>query len=71
MKETLTKLATGFIAKGIRYALTAWGGMEMATSDGEINKLAAGAATIAIAFAQSVWEDAQKKKLSTPAQPQP
>lgn len=67
MKETMTKLATGIIAKLIRYAATTIGGGAAigATTGGEIinvEQFAAGLGSIIVAFAWSMWEDRVKRK---------
>ena len=66
MKETIIKLLTGALAKGIRYALTAAGGagvVDGATGDHpEPEKLAAGLVGVAVPFIWSMWEDRMKKK---------
>lgn len=70
MKETLTKLGTGLIAKLIRYALTGAGGVGLSTSmpDGQpinFEHLAAGLASIVVALGWSLWEDRIKKQQTT------
>lgn len=61
MKETLIKLATGFVAKLLRYALTAAGATSL-THDPQIEQTASGIAAILIAIGWSVWEDRVKAK---------
>lgn len=73
MKETITKLGTGLIAKLIRYALTGAGGTAIAASsaDGkpvEVEHLAAGISAVVVALGWSMWEDRVKKTQAT-AQP--
>jgi hypothetical protein len=75
MKETLIKLATGLIAKAIRYSLSVAGGGAALSAGGEgkpidPEQLAAGIAAIAVSFGWSLWEDRVKKRQAE-AQPFP
>jgi hypothetical protein len=77
MKETLIKLLTGALAKGVRYALTMAGGagvVDGATGETyEPEKLAAGIAAVVVPFIWSIWEDRVKKRKaeSNPLQEMP
>jgi hypothetical protein len=65
-KEMLTKLATGLIAKIIRYAITAAGTSVAIASDGKegvnVDQLATGIGIVVSALLWSMWEDWMKKR---------
>lgn len=70
-KELLIKLATGLVAKVIRYGLVAAGGIGAGDSvtnpDGvDIEQLAIGIATIGVSMGWSVWEDRVKRAVPAP-----
>jgi hypothetical protein len=72
MKETLIRLATGLIAKALRYCLSVGGGGAALTAGGEgkpleVDQLAYGVAAIGISFGWSLWEDRVKKKAAAKA----
>jgi hypothetical protein len=67
-KELLLKVATGNLAKVLRYAATTWGAADFAAST-DWGRLE-GAITVVLAFVWSMVEDYIKRK-NTPAVPSP
>lgn len=70
-KEMFIKLATGLVAKFLRYGLVAAGGVgagDAVTRDGvNLEQLAFGIATVGVSMGWSLWEDRVKTRAAAQA----